>query len=486
MDNLQIKINGIRNIQTASLALPFENGIYTFVGHNGCGKSTLMECLSLLLPRKGQIKRLFGTSAGSSVEFNIDGQTTKWSFDNNSNGVSSTTPLTYMGLYEGSLFYGTRFEDSRIIDTKIAKGEITEDILADADQYVKERISYILHGTTEHYSSLVRIKNYLCAKKIGIHNRPHFIRPNGSTLISQYRMSSGECLLISLMHFLYNSIVRRSLSAEKKILVLIDELELALHPVAVVRLIEFLKDLVSEHDNLIIYLSSHSPEVIKMIPPIDLFKVENNKGILTLENNCYPSYLIRDLYSNISPDFLLLVEDKLAQQFINSIIHRNNLRSGKLIHVVPVGGWENVLTLHNELYSKKVLGCETKIISILDGDVKQNLTKAQKRFPHLFLPIQSIEKFLYSVIIKRSNPKLRRMINDKYFIIDSLDSIVSEYNKGTLSGANDNNKNFYSFLIKYLIKGGITEDVFIANITNDILSEVDTTSFITSLKDMIG
>lgn len=63
-------------------------------------------------------------------------------------------------------------------------------------------------------------------------------------------MSSGECLLISLMHFLYNSIVRRSLSAEKKIIVLIDELELALHPVAVVRLIEFLKELVLEHDNV--------------------------------------------------------------------------------------------------------------------------------------------------------------------------------------------------------------------------------------------
>lgn len=222
-----------------------------------------------------------------------------------------------------------------------------------------------------------------------------------------------------------------------------------------------------------------------MIPPIDLFKVENNNGILSLENNCYPSYLIRDLYSNISPDFLLLVEDKLAQQFINNILYRNNLRSGKLIHVVPVGGWENVLTLHNELYSKKVLGCETKIISILDGDVQQDLSKAQKKFPHLFLPIQSIEKFLYSIIVKKSNPKLRRIINDKYFIIDSLDSIVAEYNRGTLSGAKDNNKNFYSFLIKYLSKGGTTEDGFIAGLTNDILSEVDTTTFISSLNGMI-
>ena len=93
-------------------------------------------------------------------------------------------------------------------------------------------------------------------------------------------MSSGECLLVSLLHFLYNSIVRRSLPVDQKVLVLIDELELALHPVAVLRLMDFLKNLVKEHSNLIIYLSSHSPEVIRTMPPSELYKVNNNDGIL--------------------------------------------------------------------------------------------------------------------------------------------------------------------------------------------------------------
>ena len=83
-----------------------------------------------------------------------------------------------------------------------------------------------------------------------------------------------------------------------------------------------------------------------------MYRLNNDNGNLTLESNCYPSYLIRDLYSNVSPDFLLLVEDYLAQLVVNRVLSMNNLRSSKLIHCVPVGGADNVLELHKELYSK--------------------------------------------------------------------------------------------------------------------------------------
>ena len=119
---------------------------------------------------------------------------------------------------------------------------------------------------------------------------------------------------------------------------LIDELELALHPIAINRLMEYLQKLVNEHSNLVIYLSSHSPEVIRRMRPSSLYRLNNDNGNLTLESNCYPSYLIRDLYSNVSPDFLLLVEDHLAQLVVNRVLSMNNLRSSKLIHCVPVGG----------------------------------------------------------------------------------------------------------------------------------------------------
>lgn len=485
MSTLLIRIHNIKNIKDAQIEIPFDNGIYTIVGSNGCGKSTLMLCMAQLL--SNQLSRLAVSDAktDSFVEFEVDGNESIWRRSNTLKWQHFGKRHKYNGLYEGSLFYGTRFEDSTNIERMIENGRITEHELADADDYVKDKMSYILHGDLIHYRTLKRIKNKLVAQQLNIRNRPYFINVDDH-LISQYKMSSGECLLVSLLHFLYNSIVRRSLPDNQKILVLIDELELALHPMAVLRLIDFLKQLVQGHSNLIIYLSSHSPEVIRTMRPSDLYKVNNIDGKLSIESNCYPSYLIRDLYSNVSPDFLLLVEDELSQLFVNKILSRYSLRASKLIHCVPVGGWQNVLELHKELYTKKVLGVNTSIVSILDGDIESELNKEQKKLPHIFLPIPSLEKFLYSVVKENSNPPFKRIINDKYFIVHSLDEIVSQYNKGILNGSKDNNKNFYSKIRTELENIGTNEQVFIVGLCEDILDNIDTHSFIESLRKQLS
>ena len=486
MEALKIVISHIKNIKKAELEIPFDNGIYTFVGANGCGKSTLMLCMAQLLSKNQLGKLLIGDIDNYSfVEYKNDDLVQKWCWNSTGHLVSKGQSFKYNGMYEGSLFYGTRFEDSTNIEQMIQEGKITEERIADADKQVKEQLSYIIHGDLKHYGTLMRLKNKKVAEELGITNRPYFIRV-GSCLISQYRMSSGECLLISLLHFLYNSIERRSLPVDKKVLVLIDELELALHPIAINRLMEYLQKLVNEHSNLVIYLSSHSPEVIRRMSPSSLYRLNNVDGNLTLESNCYPSYLIRDLYSNVAPDFLFLVEDHLAQFVVNRVLSQNNLRSSKLIHCVPVGGANNVLELHRELYSKKILGTNAKILSILDGDMQENLSKNQKKLPHLFLPIMSVEKFLYSVIKENSNPALRRIINDKYFIVSSLNDIVAEYNKGTLDGATDNNKNFYKVLCNQLVSSGTSEEVFVSGLCDDIVENSDFTKFVRNLKQKLN
>lgn len=486
MEALKIVISHIKNIKKAELEIPFDNGIYTFVGANGCGKSTLMLCMAQLLSKNQLGKLRIGDIDNYSfVEYKNDDLVQKWCWNSTGHLVSKGQSFKYNGMYEGSLFYGTRFEDSTNIEQMIQEGKITEERIADADKQVKEQLSYIIHGDLKHYGTLMRLKNKKVAEELGITNRPYFIRV-GSCLISQYRMSSGECLLISLLHFLYNSIERRSLPVDKKVLVLIDELELALHPIAINRLMEYLQKLVNEHSNLVIYLSSHSPEVIRRMSPSSLYRLNNVDGNLTLESNCYPSYLIRDLYSNVAPDFLFLVEDHLAQFVVNRVLSQNNLRSSKLIHCVPVGGANNVLELHRELYSKKILGTNAKILSILDGDMQDNLSKNQKKLPHLFLPIMSVEKFLYSVIKENSNPALRRIINDKYFIVSSLNDIVAEYNKGTLEGATDNNKNFYKVLCNQLVSIGTSEEVFVSGLCDDIVENIDFTKFVRNLKQKLN
>lgn len=201
MEILNIKIVNVKNIQKADIDIPFDNGIYTLVGANGCGKSTLMLCMAQLLS-KIQLRKLRvgDIDESSSVTFQIERKTQTWKWDSSMHLSYRGQSFKFNGMYEGSLFYGTRFEDSTNIEQMIQEGKITDDRVADADKQVKEQLSYIIHGDLNHYESLMRLKNKKVAEELKISNRPYFIRV-GKGLISQYRMSSGECLLISLLHF---------------------------------------------------------------------------------------------------------------------------------------------------------------------------------------------------------------------------------------------------------------------------------------------
>lgn len=489
MQTLKVSIEKIKNIDIANFELPLESGVYALVGTNGCGKSSILLSVAQLISKHylgtlrfedyQQASKVTYTMGGVSDTWTVDMRTGFWT----SNIFPKTLKLN--GLYEGSLFYGTRFNDSRRIDEFLGSGKLKENEIVPADDYVIEKLSYILHGDYDHYKSLHRVKNKFVTQKINVNNTPYFIKVNDK-LISQYRMSSGECLLVSLLHFIYNSIVRKSLPINQKILVLIDEIELALHPIAVSRLIDLLDELTAVHKNLTVFLTSHSPEVIRKIKPAHLYKVTNNKGSLSIESNCYPSYLIRDVYSHDGFDFLLLVEDTLTKNVIEKILFKDNLKSGKLIHVVPVGGWKNVLELHKELLRWNVLGLGKQIMSILDGDIIANVNDEYKDVKKLFLPIKSVEKYLYKVVIDEPDTKIIRILNDKYFTLKSIETLLKEYKENYPIIPQNPDKKFYFKLKKDLEGRKISEEYFLSNFCDDLMAQVDFSKFTDNIKKALN
>ena len=494
MDTINIRIENIKSINKANLELPLETGLYGLVGNNGCGKSTILLLMAQLLSRQwwGGMKKEDCDPSTSKVIFKLEDKTDMWTFNGRTERwrVQPPSPkdnIRLNGMYEGSLFYGTRFSDSRTIDDMLEKGSLKPEDIISADDYVKDKLSFILHGDYNHYRDLKRVKNREITNSLGIRNTPYFNQVRNN-LISQYRMSSGECMLVSLLHFIYNSIERRSLPTDQKVLMLVDEIELALHPIAVSRLIDLLNELLRNHDNLIIYLTSHSPEVIRKIKPCNLYKVENNDGIVTLQSNCYPSYLIRDVYSHDGFDFLLLVEDDLAKGVVEKVLMKYNLFQRKLLHVVPVGGWENVLALHMDLLKWNVLGVNKQIISILDGDV-ETLVVSDNQYNHLkrlFLPISSVEKYIYQQVIDNPNPHFSQMLSDKYFPMKSLGELVREHKAKYPTKTSHPEKKFYFRLKKDLEGRNISEEYFITNLCDDIMSLVDFSSFSRTLNNMIS
>ena len=472
--NLKVEINNIKNINNCSFTLPIEKGIYCIAGTNGSGKSTLLSCLAQTIYKHSLDKfSEYDCSNDSKVVFQYEGSDTVWSFANKQWKANCVNSSKFNGMYEGSLFYGTRFDDSIKIDSLVKKGVISKESIVDADSYIIEHLSYILHGNYNYYKTLKRIRNKQTAEQVRLRNIPYFVEINGN-LISQYRMSSGECLLISLLHFIYNALIRRSLPDDQPILMLIDEIELALHPVAVSRLIELLQQIINEHDTLTVVLTSHSPEVIRKIAPNNLYMMEvTEAGKVELSSPCYPSYAIRDIYMHSGFDFVILVEDLLAKYVVDKIIRRNKFGNSKLINVLPIGGWENVLRFQDEAHNTNVFGVGCKLFSVLDGDIKNDVKKIYSKLPKTFLPINSIEKYLCNVITDSKLKNVKKAINDAFFNVDSIDAILADY----ISKGDDNGKALYRKLLQNLEKRKMSEELFITELCDIIIDNVDFSDF---------
>lgn len=500
MDNsITITIHKIKCISHAVLEIPVENGVYAIVGNNGTGKSTIIYSFAQLINRGSLASFDIGYRDGDSfVEFEYKGTKNRWEIKQDKLNPSKVfLPAPYPqihinGMYEGSLFFGFRFQNYDKVKNLIRNGQITKDMLSDADEYVVENLGYILHGDRNHYKSskIMRIRNKQFVASLGLDETPYFLVPKEDVLISQYGMSSGESLMLSLLHFIHNSIVRRSLDPKLPVLMLIDEIEIALHPIAVSRLIDLLNELTRIRLNLTVYITSHSPEVITKIKPCNIFKIEIDNGnpdnTLLITNPCYPSYAIRDVYHHVGYDWLLLVEDDLTRIIVENILTDLRINNSKLIHVTPVGGWANVLKLQIDLLRNNVLGEGKQIISILDGDIKNQCdsNKDYKDLPKLYLPIASVEKYLKKVLFDKKDNMIFKRLNDEFFQLKSLDSVIQEY-KHVLPENDANGKKLYRLLLKAINERNIDEQQFVMRLAKIIKEEVDFSSFNTTISTLL-
>ena len=193
--------------------------MYALVGENGCGKSTLMLALSLIVKTSSShMLKSYDISPLSKITISIENSEDIWYYKKEKLTTGKFGPThrntagkphnaliasTHMdGFYEGSIFYGCRFDDYNNIDQFMSDPNMRS-YLVDADDFVKESLGYILHNNKNYYQNLKKIRTRPLAKAKGFNGIPYFNEINGN-IISQYRMSSGESMLISLVDFINN------------------------------------------------------------------------------------------------------------------------------------------------------------------------------------------------------------------------------------------------------------------------------------------
>lgn len=204
--------------------------------------------------------------------------------------------------------------------------------------------------------------------------------------------------------------------------------------------------------NYAIYFSTHSIELVGCIKPKNIFYIERHAdNTIEVINPCYPAYATRILYDHSGYDKVILVEDDLAKSIVDRLLRENHLMNSRLVHVLPCGGYTNVIDLANDVVRFNLLGRKASVSVVLDGDVKDRcqayLTKKGiiNNIALNYLPIESLEKYLKKRLFENVDHKLFRELNDYVFHGKSLDDIVSEYNR-TNTAADKDGKSLFKMI----------------------------------------
>lgn len=454
---LKTTIKNIKSIKELSLHLPLNKGLYAITGENATGKSTIAMCVAASFYRFNATQYLGKLSDNSFISFELNDQKQNIMFNSSGDAIKDGY-INIKGFFEGSLIYGNRFRNTSFSSVE-KLDRIIDDDIESADAFIRENLGLLLCNDKTYYHDLFCLKPGL-QNKYHLGGTPFFYIRDGLR-IHQAHMSTGENLLLSILHSLKMRIDDRG-DLNIPCVIFLDEIELALHASSLRRLVGFLKGIANQY-NMAIYFSTHSIELIRDIVPENIFYIQKFiDGSTDVLNPCFPAFATKNLYdSNLGYDDVILVEDDLARMIIHNLLRTHSLLNSRLVNVLPCGGWQNVLRLANDIMQSNLLGNNSKLIIILDGDIQDKVqpflssNNLNLNTPINFLPIPSLEKYLKANLYDSVDKALTHELDNYIFHKTGLRNILLDYkNKGPYFKDDSNGKILFGALADELTSNG--------------------------------
>ena len=361
MDSITIK--EIRGIRELNYPLLTEKGVYLLTGSNGSGKTSLLTALDRLgNPYAFQNGFKDVTGGEASITFTIQGKNVvykkrkkRW----------TPTPKSLSQLLHSYTYSKTYFLRATELRFYITQATGTRQNSQDVSQGIKDALNDIF-GTQKFSNLKYCVVSSMRGRQSRLRrdNKLYVIEETSSTHYTEQSFSLGERMVLNALDFLE--------TIEEGGMLLIDEVELALHPIAQVRFYKLLKSIANEK-NLVVIISTHSSSLIKVADKIHY--LENSDGKIQVINDVKPAYILKDLSIelDICPDYLFFVEDEMARTYLTKIINIFKEIESTLhrvsFKILPVGGYKQVLTLMTYFYGVQPFTQRT-VHSFLDKDVE--------------------------------------------------------------------------------------------------------------------
>ena len=184
-------------------------------------------------------------------------------------------------------------------------------------------------------------------------------------IYSGFNMGAGENALFEIFSNIY--------ACPTGSLIIMDEIELGLHEKAQKRLIDELKK-ICKRRKIQIICTTHSPAILKSLPPEGRFYIESFKGKSMITIGISPEYAAGKMAGERSNELDIYCEDGIASRLIGSILS-DDIR--KRVTILPIGSHQAVIKHMAARYKDRR---KSECLAVLDGDQANKISSHTKSF----------------------------------------------------------------------------------------------------------
>lgn len=375
---MKVILRNIKKIRELSFEIP-ARGVWVITGLNGSGKTSLFASIYRIGARHA-FQKFFKTSPlehkldsyeNSEIEYEINGAVAKYHYGGQR---WRATPRRNANLFQKSPYSSIEYIEASGGRIEPFPDEIQPRRLKDAADNVKQFLVDVLSDSKWEKLKYVNTKRgvgshaFLVPYQVGVRNYYY----------SEKSFSLGELCTLKL--------AQKICAAPLNSLLLIDEVEMALHPQAQVKLLKAVERIAHENEITVLF-STHSATLIKNATRTNLVHLRSDShGKIDTIIGAFPAQILGDIAfdDELLADFVFYVEDKeaklLAEQMFGMYMAQCHPDANyrPLYKVAPVGGFVQVIEMLNA--SSGIFPNHVKRFALLDEDVKtESLVQARRQ-----------------------------------------------------------------------------------------------------------
>lgn len=375
-----LRLTNVRSFTNNTITFDFP--VTAIIGTNGGGKSTILGAMALAYKsiKPGDFFPKSNIGDTSMANWRID-------YDIIDRKVNKSATLS-----RSARFVAAKWRRDNFLDRTVVVIPIQRTVPANEQTKFKKFIGLtqnkavkktVIDPTIAGYVSRILGKDASQYQRVTLKKDPAksiLVGMRHQNDYSQFHFGAGEASIIEM--------VSKIEETENDSLILIEEIENGLHPLATQKMVEYLFDVAKRKKAQIVF-TTHSEYALSVLPPKAIWACIDGsayQGKLTIES-------LRALTGNVSKDGAIFVEDEFAKDLVEEMLRQYAPDVLDRVTVHKAGGYPYVVEVLKHHNSNPTV---TKpAVAVIDGD---NPPLAEKNDDVIALPDGSPESIVFEYV----------------------------------------------------------------------------------------